>query len=625
MIKDYQMFTTQDCIIGNKKNNNDELGSIFGENIVYEVPSYQREYHWKKTQLDEFWSDLKKAFNEKKMYYLGTIVGINKNDGKTIELVDGQQRLTTIMIMFFVLEELLKDKKLHEFIFLNSDSQNEKLKFKSGNGYSTDFYNIFINKKEWYKYIEKVKDIKESNSEEMMNIKEELRQNKLYMFLENGEIHISGDKKTINEMKDPKVNFYNTAYYLFYKIKEEYKTIAKIKEFEDYILQYVHFNRMLCKTQADGIEMFQVVNDRGLELSNSDLIKTYLIKKANGNNSFENDYNSIIKNIEIANITLDEFFTIFVYYQRTSNVKKGMLTEFKEIIDDKSMNYEKIMGDLKSASDRINKIAQERDRRKNLLIYLPWKMYIWAILLCEKDYNVKDETLKQINKKMLKYYYLTWMAGGNINTIKQPSFNLMSKLKNNKSGNTEDSVEKYLDSILKDVVEYKKKKEYFKDPKEIFKENNAKDIGTKAYIKPLLMMIEYSKYKKEKDVSDDIFIDISEEKVQLEHILPKKFLNNSEDWGVWNGDSSLIDSLGNLTLLIGYKNDRADKKGLYEKIKIYQEEKEPFMMTKEICDKYGKNTDKKRVNSSWDKETVTKRTRSFIKVLEEEFNTKLST
>ena len=105
MIKDYQMFTTQDCIIGNKKNNNDELGSIFGENIVYEVPSYQREYHWKKTQLDEFWSDLKKAFNEKKMYYLGTIVGINKNDGKTIELVDGQQRLTTIMIMFFVLEE----------------------------------------------------------------------------------------------------------------------------------------------------------------------------------------------------------------------------------------------------------------------------------------------------------------------------------------------------------------------------------------------------------------------------------------------------------------------------------------------------------------------------------------
>ena len=139
------------------------------------------------------------------------------------------------------------------------------------------------------------------------------------------------------------------------------------------------------------------------------------------------------------------------------------------------------------------------------------------------------------------------------------------------------------------------------------------------------MMIEYSKYKKEKDVSDDIFIDISEEKVQLEHILPKKFLNNSEDWGVWNGDSSLIDSLGNLTLLIGYKNDRADKKGLYEKIKIYQEEKEPFMMTKEICDKYAKNTDKKRVNSSWDKETVTKRTRSFIKVLEEEFNTKLST
>lgn len=72
--------------------------SIFSENKKIVVPPYQRAYSWKEQQWEDLWEDIKKSKKSNKKHYMGAIVFINRRGG-ILEVVDGQQRLTTISIL----------------------------------------------------------------------------------------------------------------------------------------------------------------------------------------------------------------------------------------------------------------------------------------------------------------------------------------------------------------------------------------------------------------------------------------------------------------------------------------------------------------------------------------------
>ena len=84
------------------------LNSCFAQNYV--VPDYQREYVWdedpKKSQVDQLLFDIEEAYehNFNKQYFIGSIV-VYKN-GTTLEVIDGQQRLTTFFIFLCALYHL---------------------------------------------------------------------------------------------------------------------------------------------------------------------------------------------------------------------------------------------------------------------------------------------------------------------------------------------------------------------------------------------------------------------------------------------------------------------------------------------------------------------------------------
>lgn len=73
------------------------------DTVVYEVPRYQREYAWTRQQWDELFDDLLEDDNSASGHFLGTIICINRTSNATkenvLELVDGQQRLTTLSIL----------------------------------------------------------------------------------------------------------------------------------------------------------------------------------------------------------------------------------------------------------------------------------------------------------------------------------------------------------------------------------------------------------------------------------------------------------------------------------------------------------------------------------------------
>lgn len=86
------------------------------------IPDYQRPYAWGESECQTLWDDIfafaipdddQEKFNPSDEYYLGPIVTF-KNDNGQQEIIDGQQRLTTLMLLlraFYTRSEAMKDKE----------------------------------------------------------------------------------------------------------------------------------------------------------------------------------------------------------------------------------------------------------------------------------------------------------------------------------------------------------------------------------------------------------------------------------------------------------------------------------------------------------------------------------
>jgi hypothetical protein len=88
------------------------INDIFNgsENVKYEIPIYQRNYAWGKDQISELVQDVCDALgNKKNVYYIGTLVTYDKGD-RTFEVIDGQQRLTTLYLILKALNREVKNK-----------------------------------------------------------------------------------------------------------------------------------------------------------------------------------------------------------------------------------------------------------------------------------------------------------------------------------------------------------------------------------------------------------------------------------------------------------------------------------------------------------------------------------
>ena len=75
------------------------------------IPFYQREYVWDDVLRDNFVENIIEAFEAGDSYFIGSMVFQTRDDGKA-QIVDGQQRLTTIFILLAVLVKIMKARDL---------------------------------------------------------------------------------------------------------------------------------------------------------------------------------------------------------------------------------------------------------------------------------------------------------------------------------------------------------------------------------------------------------------------------------------------------------------------------------------------------------------------------------
>ena len=84
---------------------------ISGEKSIYEIPIYQRNYAWEKDEITTLVQDVYDAFKKNSLgvYYIGTLVSHHKGD-RVFEVIDGQQRLTTIRLILGALDIVPNNK-----------------------------------------------------------------------------------------------------------------------------------------------------------------------------------------------------------------------------------------------------------------------------------------------------------------------------------------------------------------------------------------------------------------------------------------------------------------------------------------------------------------------------------
>lgn len=91
------------------------LKKFFRENDIIIIPVYQRNYDWRKYNCLQLWKDLEKIIENSKSHFLGTLVCQAKSDEEYI-IIDGQQRITSVILIARAICALTNDKDLKEDI-----------------------------------------------------------------------------------------------------------------------------------------------------------------------------------------------------------------------------------------------------------------------------------------------------------------------------------------------------------------------------------------------------------------------------------------------------------------------------------------------------------------------------
>ena len=109
-----------------------DRGQLFGEGERYIVPMYQRDFAWGDQEIKTLLDDIDKSGGDE--YYLGSLVVAKKSDSRNqiyYEIVDGQQRLTALFLVFCTLELLRVDGDKSEFLDRALDILNYECRDKT--------------------------------------------------------------------------------------------------------------------------------------------------------------------------------------------------------------------------------------------------------------------------------------------------------------------------------------------------------------------------------------------------------------------------------------------------------------------------------------------------------------
>ena len=502
-----------------------KITKLFSESdTVFSIPVYQRDYNWQEKQCQRLFKDILQTGKNEKVssYFLGSIVyihdGIYGVGEKEFHVIDGQQRMTTLTLLFLAIYFKLKGT------ILAKDADK--------------IYNQYVVNP----YSEKEIKLKLLPPEENLYILNKISHNKF------NELEAFQDR---NMLKN----------YLFFEKELENLSFDDMKHLSNGIEKLIYIDIALEKGKDDPQKIFESLNSTGLDLSQGDLIRNYILmdlERGEQNRIYKEIWIPIENNCKVSDgseitsyvsdfirdyLTLKTekisskpkvFETFKVYYEKENDEKLEDMKKYSEA-------YSYI---IKPSLEKDKDIQRELDYLKSLDKTVI-NTFLIGVLKDYKDNILEKDELLNILILLQSYLwrrYITEKPTNALNKIFQGMYGKISR-----SGNY---YENLVDVLMAEDFPTDEELESALKLKNVYKDKEKLN-----YV-----------FKKLENYNHNELIDFENEKITIEHIFPQK---PNKAWKENYSDNELEqmisfkDTISNLTLT--GSNSNLSNKAFHEK------------------------------------------------------------
>jgi uncharacterized protein with ParB-like and HNH nuclease domain len=505
---------------------------LMGNGLQYKIPKFQRDYTWEIEHWDDLWHDINVLRkNEESDHYMGYLV-LQTSDNKNFQIVDGQQRLTTLSVMILVVLKCLKDLADN-----NIDTDNNMKRMEA-------LRNSYIG------YLDPVTLISNNKLELNRNTDDYYRQH-IVLLKELPLRNINSSEKQMREC----FNWY------YERIKKEFTTGEALAAFIDSLADKLFFTRISVSDDFNAFKVFETLNARGVQLSAADLLKNHLFSVVDESKPHRSEIEEleVLWSKVVGKLGNQKFEDYLRYYWNSKNktarktalfktIRKNILDKkqafalIRELNDvaDVYMAFQNPDDDLWNGKPEISNALEEL---KLFQIKQTLSLFIAAY------YNLDETGFTRLVKSCSIVSFRYNIIGGLNPNEQEDAYNSIAiNINKTKKFNTSDLKSVYVSDTNFETS--------FSNT--IFK-NTTRNHKIVKYI---FSKLEKYKYKNDIPAKSDLFT--------VEHILPE---SADENWGQFDNESinRSVYRLGNLTLLEKKLNKDADILKYNEKKSFYRE------------------------------------------------------
>ena len=558
------------------------IKDLLSPKFLFEIPDYQRAYSWTTENLKQLVDDINdsirlnegKDFENFEPYFIGSIVLCGKEyreDGfGRYEVIDGQQRLTSLIILIATIRDIIK----------NDD----------------------------YKKVLSSLVYQEAN--ELMGIKEDIRVKvrgkesdffKKYILSENGTTLVNDlDKTELTEAKLNMVNALDIFKGSFIDGKGEVLE-EKLNNFIKYLLQKVVLVVITTNTFESAFRLFNVINSRGLPLTNADLLKSENLRvipledRKEFAQIWEND------EVDLGKDSLE----MLIGFMRTIALKKkseaSLYDEYTKVVYPETDGYKgkeftTHMHNIKEIYSKYILDAQINVADKEKVVYyknlvtamrefLPYEDWAATVIKFIEKFGTNDDEIFEFVSILEKRIVIDWVNGNSFADRLGRVYDILNIIDN---ATTLKEI-KESDAFIGDI---EKTTNFFK--------NALTDID--FYSKGRMTVPKYIFVRMDIELNKSETVDYYTNKVMVEHILPR---NSKDAYWISNFKAderrNFANKFGNLVLIAGAKNTRLNNKPFADKVDEYLSKKGDFNITKEIFS-----------NNNWNMEVLENRQNDLV-------------
>lgn len=538
----------------------------------YIVPDYQREYIWEERQVNQLLSDVFDEFdnNRFKEYFIGSTVVFKDNNG-VYELIDGQQRTTTLFLIICALKYIYTDWGLE------TDTLDRMIKDKTVDalGDSVDKFKL------------------ELQYEDSSNILTKISS-------------LSDRPNNLKGSADRLFNAYETII-IFLTQNFDKNNSDQLKKFFVYLYRKLKFIQIETPEINDALKIFETINERGIGLNPMDLLKNLIFRqvKRDDFNKLNSKWQQLVKILADNNEKPLRFLRYFIMANYKVNNSKGdeILREdeiYKWIIKPENKyqcNYEKEPFDfvnflIENAETYVAFFRGADKYGQNIFLDNIKKLgggsFRQHLILLLAGRNLSKELFDHLAKQietLVFFYFITRESG----KVFERNFSKWSKdlikIK------TADELNVFIEEKIE--PEIYGRRDYFKTSFMNLNQNSVQQYRIR-YI--LAKISQYVEHQRQGAYIPQVLDNYITKGIEIEHILPFTPDNNLKE-KIGEDYNDLKIKLGSLTLLEKSINASIGNRDFYNH-KVSEYAKSSIYLTKSISklENVGKDTAVTRLN-----------------------------